>query len=238
MRPMNPFGKFRLTRRDRQILEYVGRSRMTTYEILHRVFFAGQQPNAVTKVTSRLCAHKYLTKFPLIYPQVYFRLGERGAATLGLHDSRTLPLGPQSLPTEYGVLSYATLRTEPLKRLTTEEVQQRFPFFDRALCEVPHLLREEKPQHVVELVRVDLGGTADHVARKVFDDVMARIQAAEFRQVVRDRLFRCVVITTTTEKAAAIQASLNPFRWPDGLAIHLAAVPDLLPLIPGGDRVA
>ncbi len=238
MRRMNPFGKFRLTRRDRDILDHVGRFRMTTNEVLHRVFFAGQQPNAVTKVTARLCANKYLKKFPLIYPQGYFRLGERGAATLGLHESRTLPLGVQSLPTEYGVLCYATLRSEPLKRMTAEEVQQRFPFLDRAWCDVPYLLREEQPQSVVELVRVDLGGTADHVARKVFDDVMTRIQAAEFRQLVRARLFRCVVITTTTEKAAAIQASLNPFRWPEGLAMHLAAVPDLLPLIPGGDRVA
>lgn len=239
MRHKNPFGKFRLTRRDREILDHVGRRfRITTNEILQRVFFADQQPNAVTKVTSRLCAHKYLTKFPLVYPQSYFRLGERGAATLGLHESRTLPLGPQSLPTEYGVLCYATLRSEPFTRMTADEVQQRFPFFNRVWCDAPHLLRDDQRQPVVELLRVDLGGTADHVARKVFDDVTTRIQSAEFRPLVRDRLFRFVVITTTTEKAAAIQASLKPYRWPEGLAMHLAAVPDLLPLIPGGNHAA
>lgn len=210
---------------------------MTTNEVLHRVYFAGQQPNAVTKVTSRLCAHKFLSKFPLIYPQGYFRLGERSAAMLGLHDSRTLPLGPQSLPTEYGVLSYATLRDEPLTRLTPKELQQRFPYFEPAWCEVAHVLRSGG-QDVIELLRVDLGGAADHVARKVSNDVRIRLQSDEFKQLVRARAFRCVVITSTTEKAAAIQASLEAHQWPDGLAIHLAAVPNLLPLIPGGEHVA
>lgn len=229
---------FRLTRRDRAILDHVARFRLTTNEVLQRVLFVDQQPNAVTKVTARLCEHKFLAGFPLIYPQNYYRLGEHGAATLGLHESRTRPLGPQSLPMEYGVLVYATRREQPLIRLTPNELRQRFDFFEPAWCEAAHVLRVAGSDDVIELLRVDLGGSADHVARKCFADVMARWQSNPFKQLVRRRTFRCVLITCTTSKAAAIQLSLEGHHWPDGLAVHLATVPDLLPLIPGGDHAA
>lgn len=231
------FRSGRLTRRDRAILDHVARFRMTTNEVVQRLYFDEQHPNAVTKVTARLVEQKLLAKFPLTYPQSYFRLGEHGVALFGLHESRMRPLGPQSLPTEYGVLCYATLREQPLQRLMADELQQRFPDFESPWCDAPHVLRAET-QEVVELLRVDLGGSADHVARKVLQDVLARTESRTFREALQRRAFRCVVITTTTEKAAAIQTALQPHRWPEGLDIHLAAVPNLLPLIPGGDHAA
>lgn len=227
-----------LTKRDREILDHVARFRLTTNEILQRVLFDGQQPNAVTKVTARLCEHKFLASFPLIYPQQYYRLGERGAALLGLHESRTRPLGPQSLPMEYGVLLYATRRDQPLIRLTPIELRQRFDFFEPAWCEAAHVLRVAGRDAVMELLRVDLGGSADHVARKCFADAMSRWRSEPFQELIRRRAFRCVLISSTTEKAAVIQSSLEKHQWPEGLAVHLATVPDLLPLIPGGDRAA
>ncbi len=44
MHRKNPFGKFRLTRRDREILDHVARFRITTNEVLQRVSFDDLTP--------------------------------------------------------------------------------------------------------------------------------------------------------------------------------------------------
>ncbi len=51
------------------------------------------------------------------------------------------PLGPQSLPTEYGVLAYATLGDQPLLRLTTTELRQQCPDFPETWYDAAHCLR-------------------------------------------------------------------------------------------------
>jgi len=48
--------------------------------------------------------------------------------------------------------------------------------------------------------------------------------------MVAEGKFRLVVITTTKEKSAAIRRALNRHEWPEGLAIHLSVVPQLLSL--------
>jgi len=221
----------RLARRDQAILDHVGRYRLTTNEVLHHSLFDGCQPNAVTKVTSRLCRGDYLRKFPLCYPRSYFTLGSCATSLLGLPDNRMLPLGPQSLPTEYGVLAFAVRRKSSHVRLTRHELSERFPALPAGLTEQPYCLDENC--NVLELVRVDLGGAADHVARKCEADVAARRDERPFSILLAEKRFRLVVVTATTEKAAAIQQSLSQRLWPDDLLLHIAVVSDLLTLTAG-----
>jgi hypothetical protein len=91
------------------ILDHVLRYRMTTNQVVERLYFPAQKYNAVTKVTARLRRDRLLSKFVLCHPRVYFTLGPRAAQDLGVSPGRTCPLGPQSLPTEYAVLAYAVL---------------------------------------------------------------------------------------------------------------------------------
>jgi len=44
------------------------------------------------------------------------------------------------------------------------------------LLESPHCLDESRDPAVVELIRVDLGGKSDHVARKCHADIQLRRQ--------------------------------------------------------------
>jgi hypothetical protein len=215
----------RLSDRDRRIVEHVGRYRLTTFEVLRRTVVPGVSVGALSKVTRRLCRLDLLQRFSLLHPQCYFVLGTVGAGLLGLGVQRTTPLGPQSLPLEYAVLVYATLGRQPRRRLTRKELQSHCPWLLAPFDEAPHCIDE---QQTIELLRIDLGGPADHVARKAAREIRQRRQVPYFDRFVHERRFRLVVITGTREKSATIRQSLDRHDWPRGLAIHLSVVPQLL----------
>ncbi|MEZ5940294.1 MAG: hypothetical protein R3C18_02805 [Planctomycetaceae bacterium] len=218
----------RIKARNRRLLEHVARYRLTTVEALCRVVIPGLSANAVSKTVNRICDSGLLKKFTLIHPTRYYILSEAGAKALGVGIHRCAPLGPQSLPMEYAVLAYATLGKEGRQRLTLEEVQHLCPWLPTPLAQAHHCFDER--QQVLELVRTDLGGPADHVARKSFADLTARRRIPEFNQLIQANRFRLVVITATKEKSSAIKRSLDRHDWPAGLALHLPVVPQLLSL--------
>ena len=218
----------RFTARTRAILDHVARHRITTNKVVQRLYLPHHQLNAVSKVTARLRRVSLLSKYPLIHPQVYYTLGPQTVQALGISPHRTLPLGPQVLPIEYAALAYATLGLTYHKRLTIPELKQLCPWLTDEFAESPHCLDESRDPPVVELIRVDLGGKSDHVARKCDADIQARRGLGQFEPFVRQGRFRLVVITGTAAKAAAIQAAVDQHLWPDGLQIHLVVLPELL----------
>jgi len=229
---MNAKHRFRrFSDRDQEIIELAARYRLLTKEILHRVHFDESEPNAVTKVTQRLCDEQWLRKYPLVYPSQYLVPGKRAAQALGLPLSRTLPLGPQSLPTEFAVLQYAT-DAHGVGRMTPDELVQLHPWYRDEWLTAIHCLRRNDKTQIIELMRVDLGGPADHVARKCYADIQTRITLPEFERLISESRFRVVVVTATTDKAAAIQLAIQGHLWPAGLRFHFAVVTQLLPLLP------
>lgn len=215
------------TDRDRLILEHVARYRLTTLEALQRAVLPGLTRNAVNKIANRLCDAGLLRKHKLLYPMNYFVPGELGVRSLGLGAHRATPLGSQSLPQEFALLAFATLGTNSHLRLNPVEVKRRCPWLPLSLAMAPHCIDQAD---VLELVRVDLGGPADHVARKCAVDLTERCRIPEFVALVAARQFRLVVITSTTDKVAAIQRALNHHQWPSGLLVHFSVVRQLLSL--------
>lgn len=186
------------TSRDQVILEHVARYRLTTLEVLGRTVLPGLSRNALNKITNRLCEAGLLQKYTLLHPVRYFVLGDWGARGLGFHEYRAHALGPQSLPQEFAILSFATLGAKPHLRLTTAEVLLRCPWLPSVMASAPHCIDRAE---VLELIRVDLGGPADHVARKSALDLVNRLRISEFPPLVADGRFRFVVITSTSGKA-------------------------------------
>lgn len=225
----------RTSARDRKILDHVARHRITTNQVLQKLFFPQNGRNAVTKVTARLCRDDRLSRFTFRHPRIYYTLGPSEAQRRGLPISRTQPLGPQSLPTEYSVLAYATLGSCQHHRLTSSELQHLCPWLAPQLLDWPHCLDESSQPPILELIRVDLGGKPDHVARKCHADIRTRRPSRDFHVLLRERRFRLVVVTGTSEKATAIQAAIDQHVWPDGLQIHLVVIPDLLLLTASSD---
>jgi hypothetical protein len=217
-----------LTSRDRDILEHVARYRLTTIEVLRRTHLRDQSPGAARKVIARLSVSNYLQAHPLVHPSRYYVLGTAGAKALGLASHRTLPLGPQSLPTEFAALAYATLGKQFRKRLHRSEVLELCPWLPEALAAAIYCIEEERTG--LELLRIDLGGPPDHVARKCMQDINRRRRIPEFLPFIRSGRFRLVVITATSEKALALRHAIDRHDWPVELPIHFSIVPDLLAL--------
>ncbi len=217
-----------LTPRDRDIIEHVARYRLTTVPALRRTHLRGCSAGAVRKIVARLIGSQYLQGYPLVHPGRYYVLGIAGAQALGIATHRTLPLGPQSLPTEFATLVYATHGKQLRKRLFQREVLVHCPWLSQALATAIHCLDES--QATLELLRIDLGGPPDHVARKCIADINARRRHAEFLPFVRSGKFRLVVVTATADKARALRQAIDRHDWPAELPIHFSIVSDLLSL--------
>jgi hypothetical protein len=218
----------RFSHRDRKVVEHVARYRLSIIEVLCRRVLPGLSPNAVSKIANRLCRAGYLRKYTLLHPIRYYVLDKLGIHWLSINSDRAGPLGPQSLPMEYAILIYAMLGKRTHTRLTQAEVQKNQPWLTATLANAPHCRDDQ--DGILELVRVDLGGPADHVARKCVADVNKRWHLQEFLPFVKQGHFRLVIITATQEKANALQQALDCHEWPAGLRIHFSVVPRLLSL--------
>jgi hypothetical protein len=213
--------------RDHAILKHVARYRISVYEVLQREFFPGHGPTAAIKVVKRLCRQGFLKRIALFGRKCGFVLTSRACKTLGASWRRDELPGPQSLPIDFAVLMYASTRTRR-RRLLPQELVSQFPWVDRALSASPHCIDEEQAgPGCLELIRVDLGGTPEHVARKCFQDVAKRRDKDAFGDLLHQGRFRLVVITTAKEKATLIRSAVDRHAWPAGLAIHLVVLPQL-----------
>ena len=214
-----------LSQSERQVLAHVERYRMTTNEILKARCFPELTSNAISKITAKLCRLGYLERHPLFGGQDYFLLSRKATNLLGVSPRRSEPLGPQALPLHYGVSLYCSLAAVPKDRLTADELKEKY-----GLTSVADLIAaycEDGDQ--LCLLRVDLGGSADHVVRKCREDVRRRMEGPTWRELIDAGRFRIVIVTATVEKAAAIRQALAAFNW--NISFRTATIPDLLPLL-------
>ena len=211
--------------RDQTIIDLTNRYRLGTNATYRHLAFDGQSMNAVTKVTARLCRQGLLSRYPLVPPEDYFTLGPRSAKQFGVSTRRTEPLGPQALPIDYAVLLYATHGDRT--RLLPEELRQAATWMPDELTHAPHC---RTSTGILELVRVDLGGSPQHVARKAAVDCSRRMDVPEFRQLVTSSRFQLVVLTTTSSKARLIRQAVESMQWEHDVRLHLAMIPRLTQL--------
>ena len=229
-RSEQPRRKRRGGSRRQRIVEHVMQHRISTNSVIHKHICPDLTPNAVSKATTRLCAKGLLVQHPLFLTTNYFTLGSAGARLLGVPLYRARPLGPQALVIEYGVLAHAAMGSTYRQRLTSADLDELLPGVRPLLVHAAYCLDESSCPSVLELVRVDLGGGADHVARKAAFDFRLRRNEPAFQPWLSDHRLRLVIVTGSTDKSAAIRAAVNQHLWPDGLSIHLAVVTPLLRL--------
>lgn len=222
----------RVTVLQQQIIEHVMRNQMSTNATIRKSFFHDKHASATTRCTASLCEAGWLNSYPLVHPEKYFRLGRRAAIAFGRSVHSTLPLGPQALPNELALLRYVTASNSAVQRVLADELQERYPWFENGWLSVPHCLRRVGDQDLLELVRVDLGGTADYQARKCRKYMDARIHVDELRELLRQRSLQMVIVTTSKEKAARLRSALDAHQWPEGMAFRIAVFSDLISVIP------
>lgn len=219
----------RLGPRDHDIFDHVRRYRLTTRDVLHRLFFPEATPNAVTKVTSRLCRSGFLNRFDLYESRDYFVLGPEAARLLGAPAKRTEGLGVQALPIEFAVLLFCA-GAGHRERLTRAELQAHHPgVLVPGVDASRYYLDRDGGKTRLAAIRVDCGGSADHVARKCRDDLDRRLEHDAFRDLVANDRFMIAVVTAREEKARAIHRALERSAWP--IRFRLGVIPELARLI-------
>ncbi|MBC7820592.1 MAG: hypothetical protein IAG10_27220 [Planctomycetaceae bacterium] len=211
-----------MQKRDDEILRLTDRFRLGTNLAYRQVLFAEHSLNAVTKVTARLCQQSWLRRYPLIPPEDYFTLGPAAVRNLGYANRRSEPLGSQSLPIDYAVLLYGTHGQRT--RLMKAELSESLPWLPDELTHAPYC---RSGSGVLELIRVDLGGSPQHVAKKAAADCSARWEIDEFRKLVEQQRFQMVILTTTPSKARLIRQAVEAVSWNDSIRLHLAIIPRL-----------
>ena len=77
------------------------------------------------------------------------------------------------------------------------------------MAAAPHCIDQAD---MLEVVRVDLGGPADHVARRCATDLISRCRIREFLMLLAETCFRLEVITSTTGKPPAVSHTDSSWR--------------------------
>jgi hypothetical protein len=229
-----PAKRPRLGDRDYEIFEHVMRYRLTTREVLHRLFFPDCEINAVTKVTSRLTTHAYLNRFELDSLRSYFVLGPVAAKILGISLKKTRQPGALALARDYAVLAYCCESPELRERLTVREVHERYPDLLRGKLDSSHYyLDHDGTTARLAYMSVDLGGTPDGLLSKSREALNARLAIPAFKQVIDHDRFLIAIVTCSNEKRGAIEDALKRHTWP--VRFRVGVVPDLVSLIGGID---
>lgn len=206
------------------IVDFVVRYRLATNAIIGAQILPGRSLNAVAKVTARLCNIGLLKRHMLVPPENYFRAGARAINVLGLPQRSCESLGPQSLPIDYATLIYATKPDAKRRRLTPEEVTEYMPWLPSELSHSPYCVDAKGN---LDHLRVDLGGSPQHVARKVAAAAHDRLLVPQIAELSSRSKFQLVVLTTGTEKANAIAKAIGNTDCSDQIRIRLAIVPRL-----------
>lgn len=221
----------RLVDRDFEIFEHIMRYRMATREVLHRLFFSDSEPNAVTKVTSRLTEHGFLNRYGLYPSRSYYTLGPKAASFLGVTYKHTRDLGPLAKAREFGVLSYCCLSPTLRERLTVRELSEHHPdLLQGGLDNSHYYLDNDGEVTRLAYIRVDLGGSVDHIVRKCRDDIAARQRFDAFDHLMNNGRFAIAIVTARDEKVAKIRDAVRQRKnWP--VYFHVEAVPELVELV-------
>ena len=220
-----------LGKRDRLILADVIRYRLTTNEFLHRRFLAHAQMNAVVKVTGRLVRQGWLAVHLLLDRQQYFVAGTRLIKLHGLPISRTRPFGPQALITNYAVAKYCFTNDLPVTLADEHELLAAFPWIKADLICGIQLLENSGPHPTLRLLRVDLGGTPEHITKKCVHDLTNRQKFPQFNELVAQKRFVLVVLVASTAKQELIQQAMSKRQWPRGMRVQIFVIPEMAQFI-------
>lgn len=220
----------RLVDRDYEILDHIARYRLTTREVLHRLFFSDSEVNAVTKVTSRLVENRFLNRFDLHSGKSYFVFAPNSARLLGISLKKTKALGPQALVQNYGILQFCCLSEHPRERLLVQELAQRFTDLrGKHLRAGSFYIDSQSGETRLASIRVDHGGPSAHLVRKCRADLENIVSNKAIAALISEQRFMFAILTANEQKVRDIQETLKRQTWP--VQFRVEAVLDLGPLL-------
>lgn len=223
--------------RDRRVLRHVARYRITTPEVLQRLFC--NTKDATKKLTSRLAvtyrrdvdeaeqrklAVGYVLQArELLGKRRLYQLTARGAKEAGVPVERADPIGPQALVEAYAILVHCCLGDAERELLTAPDLA-RLP----RLADVPpanYYLDQVEERTVLTRIVVDHRSEVPSIVRKCREIIKDARETPTLAQMMDGGRYALVVLTLHDEKAAGILE----FERRDPLAVSLRT--DTIPLL-------
>ncbi|MBU0716955.1 MAG: hypothetical protein KJ749_01795 [Planctomycetes bacterium] len=231
--------KLQLTERDSEILAHIRCFRMSTYEVLHRLFFEGNELDAVKSWVRRLRDAGHLDTADLIYPRKYVYLTPKAVVRLyGDSGKGAKPLGVYALARQFAVLSFCCLGDTLHRKLTVAEFRAKFPTLaENTLPKDFYYVDKDTSPQRLGFIYVDHGGSHP---RRIYDRyrriVTQRFKFPTWRREVIDRdRFIVAVVTAKSERKKRIEEAFAEHLAPHAgkrLVPHrIDVVPDLIHLI-------
>ena len=199
--------------------------RVTTREVLHQKFFADAELNAVSKVTTRLTESEYLTRHDFLGNSVYFTFGRRAAKLFRVSARCTEPLGTQSLYTEFGILGYCFGEKPQRTRLRVATIQEKHPgLLKKGVESSKYVVDASTTQSLLSFVRVDGGGTNDHVLRKIDADIKCRLEIPLCASLMQAGRFQIACVTLTEEKQKDLERKIPAQKFPCAVTVEVVPI--------------
>jgi len=225
MSKRRPLESRRLQDRDFAILEHLMTYRVTTRDVLHRLFFSDSDPNAVSKVTTRLNEGGFLTRHELIGSSVYFTLGQAGARMMGAPARSVEALGAQTLFTQIGILEFCCGAVQRRNRLSVSLLVKQHPEIMQKGADATRYVRDGSvTPSVLYVVRVDGGGPNDHVIRKIRNDLDVRIKNPLINSLIQSRRFGVACITYSEQKKSELDFRIQKEGFPCAVIVEVALI--------------
>ena len=216
-------------KRDNQILQHTSRMQVTTQQALHALFFSMSTINAVSQVVIRLVKHGYLARHPLWHKSHYYTLGKRCTRLFGVARSKTMPRGEQVLPVDLGTLAFCCLGSSVHKRLLPHELLARYPWFPKQYFGHPFCITKQDGVTRLASIKVELADYPHQVMRKHIKQLHEFRKLDPFRELIEERRFMVITITTTPERRDALIAEFAEEHWYPPSAVY--DYPDLCNLL-------
>ena len=250
-----PTTNITLSERDQKILAHVGKFGISTFEVIHHLYFAGKHRDAVKSTLRRLCGkeptYRILRPVPLFGSRVVYQLTWRGARLIGVSGSLTRPLGIQSRVERLAILNFIhDLRIENKRRLITNaKLREKFPLNGHRLPRQRFYLEERPDTDLLGFIVVDHGGHERRIVRKAVAFLQRFVKHGWFDGYLRSGQFVLTILTLTDFKARAIAYGLKkllkaivgpalaglhkpfPGGWP--LPVEIVVVPGVINVLPG-----
>ncbi len=221
-----------LTDRDTRILDHIRVFRMTTKEVLQRLFFAGHDIEAVKSWQRRLQRAGLIGTAHFIKPRKYIYLtGDAMQKVYGEPAKAGGPLTAFPLARQYGILAFCCLLESVHRKINARQFCDRFPTLaDNKLPKDFYYIDKDSDTHRLGLIYVDHGRNASRIYQRYLRIGGQRFKCSSWRQDVieRDR-FIVAIVTAKPEKKKRIQEVFDGQR--PRIPYRIEAVPELIHLI-------
>jgi hypothetical protein len=213
------------TARDRHILHHVQRYRLTTRDVLKRLFFSQAGESAVSKVLARLVADGALCGCRLGNGFGYYVLGRQGMDAVGATAASGRPFSEQTLPVAFGFLAFCI--TSGVRRLTADEFRRAFPLLCRDRMKAgSYYVDARSTPHRLGTVLVDRGNPPKLILHKLQRLSAQQYRAPAFAELIQTGRFCVTILTAWPLKQRLLDSAIRlAFRGP--LRVEVATVPEL-----------